>query len=88
MRVHLHGDREAGAFAEMLINVGDGKAKNIVQQPDTVRTTELANYATSVDDLIDKVFPNFQENVVDNDWLSKQGILASLNEPALNVLSR
>ena len=26
MRVHLHGDREAGVFAEMLINVVDGKA--------------------------------------------------------------
>ena len=28
MRVHLHGDREEGAFAEMLINVGDGKENN------------------------------------------------------------
>ena len=27
MRVHLHGDREAGVFAEMLINVGNGKKK-------------------------------------------------------------
>ena len=53
MRVHLHGDKEAGAFTEMLINVGGGKA-NIVKQPDTVRVTELGNYATSVDDLIDK----------------------------------
>ena len=64
MRVHLQGDREAGAFAKMLINVGGGKA-NIVHQPDTVRVAVLGNYATSVDDLIDKVFPNFQENVVD-----------------------
>ena len=55
MNIHLHGDREVGAFAEMLINIGDGKA-NIVQQPDTVRVTEFGNYATSVDDLIDKVF--------------------------------
>ena len=28
-----------------------------------VRVAKLGNYATSVDDLIDKVFPNFQENV-------------------------
>ena len=52
MRVHLHGDREPGAFAETLINVGDEKA-NIVQQPGTVRVAELGNNATSVDDLID-----------------------------------
>ena len=51
---------------KMLINVGDGKA-NIFQQPDMVRVAGLGNYASSVDDLIDKVFPNFQENVVDSD---------------------
>ena len=73
MRVHLHGDREAGAFSETLINVVDGKA-NIVQQPDLVSVIELGNSATSVDDLIDKVFKNFQENVVDNDWFSKREI--------------
>ena len=86
MRVHLHGDREAGAFAEMLINVGDGKA-NIVQQPDTVRA-ELGNYATSVDDLIDKVFPNFQENFVDSNWLSERGVLVPLNESVTKINSK
>ena len=55
----------------------DGNA-NIVQQPDMVSVAELRNSATSVDDLIDKVFPNFQENVVDSDWLSARGILATL----------
>ena len=58
MRVHLHDDREEGAFAEMLINVFDGKV-NIVQQPDMVSVAELKNSATSVDVLIGKVFPNF-----------------------------
>ena len=42
MRVHLHGNREVGAFAEMLINVSDGKA-NIVQQTDMVRVAQLGN---------------------------------------------
>ena len=62
MRVHLHGDREADAFAEMLIDVVDGKA-NIVQQPDTVSVTKLGNSATPLDDLIDKDLPNFQVNI-------------------------
>ena len=73
----MHDDREAGAFAETLINAVDGKA-NIVQQPDMASVAELRNYATSVDDLIDKVFPNFQVNVVDSDWLPARGILATL----------
>ena len=67
-----------GAFAEMLINV-DVKG-NIVHQPDRVRIAELGNSATSVVYLIGKVFPNYQENVVDSDWLSERGILAPLNE--------
>ena len=67
MCVHLHGDREAGAFAETVINVV-GVEANIVQQPDMVCVAELGNSATSVVDLIGKVFPNYQENVVDSDW--------------------
>ena len=33
MRVHLHGDREADAFAEMLIDVVDGKANILFNSP-------------------------------------------------------
>ena len=66
MRGHLQNDSEEGVFAEMLMNVVDGKA-NIVQQPDMVSVAELGNSATSVDALIGKVFPNFLENVVDSD---------------------
>ena len=58
MRGHLQSDREAGVFAEMLMNIVDGKA-NIVQQPDMVSVAELGNSATSVNAVIDKVFPNF-----------------------------
>ena len=87
MRFHLHGDIEAVAFAEMLINVGDGKA-NIVQPPDTIRVAKLGSYATSVNDLIDKVFLNFQENVEGTDWLSERGILAPLNESVTKINSK
>ena len=80
--VHLHGDREACAFAETLINIVEGKSSNIVQQPYMVSVAELGNSATSVDDLIDKVFPNFQENVVDSDWLS-EWVIRALNPPRL-----
>ena len=33
MRVYLHGDREADAFAEMLIDVVDGKANILFNSP-------------------------------------------------------
>ena len=76
-----------GAFAEMLINVVDVKG-NIVHQPDRVRVAELGNSATSVVYLIGKVFPNYQENVVDSDWLSERGILAPLNELVTKINSK
>ena len=41
-----------------------------------------------MDDLIDKVFPNFQENVVDSDWLSERGSLAPLNESVTKINSK
>ena len=53
-----------------------------------VSVAELGNSVTSVDGLIDKVFPNFQENVVDSDWLSERGILAPLNESVTKVNSK
>ena len=65
-----------------------GKQIIIVQQPDMVRVAELGNNATSVDDLIDKVFPNFQENVVDSDWLYERGILAPLKEAVTKINSK
>ena len=43
----------------MLINVFDVK-DNIVQQPDMISVAERGNSSTSVDDLIDKVFPKFR----------------------------
>ena len=41
-----------------------------------------------MDDLIDKMFPNFQENVVDSNWLSERGILAPLNELVTKINSK
>ena len=53
-----------------------------------VSVAEMRNSATSVDDLIDKVFPNFQENVVDSDWLTEHGILAPVNESVTKIDSK
>ena len=53
-----------------------------------VSVAELGSSATSADDLIDKVFPNFQENVVDSDWLSERGILAPLNQSVTKINSK
>ena len=53
-----------------------------------IKVAELGNNATSVDDLIDKVFPNFQEDVLDSYWLSERGILAPLNEPVTKINSK
>ena len=53
-----------------------------------VSAAELGNSVKSVDDLIEKVFPNFQENVVDSDWLLDRGILAPLNKSDTKINSK
>ena len=53
-----------------------------------VSVAEIGSSATSADDLIDKVFPNYQENVVDSNWLSARGILAPLNESVTKFNSK
>ena len=63
---------------------------NIVQQPDRVCVAELRNSVTGtpVVDLIGKVLPNYQENVVDSDCLSERGILTPLNESVNKINSK
>ena len=53
-----------------------------------VSIAELVKSATSMDDLIDKLFQNFEENVEDSDWLLERRILAPLNESVININSK
>ena len=50
-----------------------------------VSVAELGNSATSVDDLIDKVFPNFQETVVESPRLMN-GTGCIVTKPLRNVI--
>ena len=84
MRVHLHNDQDADFFANLLLRVGDGKT-TVVTQPDIINIKELGNTADSLEDLINKVYPNFINNVQQPEWLSDRVILAPLNETVAKI---
>lgn len=79
MRVHLHGELEAGEFAKNLLMVGDGlypinQYKRIVLNPD------LCQLSLVGEELIEKVFPNIEINICNHDWLFERAILAPTND--------
>lgn len=84
MRVHLHDDHDQASFSKLLLEIGNG-TKLTVSDPDTVSVLELGNIATSIEDLINKVFPDFTDNVGHAQWLSERAILAPLNETVTKI---
>ena len=79
MRVHLHGDHTAGAFARVLLSIGNGR-----QQTDADGSIMLDNnictVVTTLDQLIDSVYPRFADNMYNMDWLRERVILAPTND--------
>ncbi|XP_043228033.1 uncharacterized protein LOC122384558 [Amphibalanus amphitrite] len=74
-----NGDDQAGEFATFLLRVGDGRLP-VVTEPDTVQVPEqVVSPAGSLPELVDRIFPNMDENYVDQEWLHERTILAPLN---------
>ncbi|GFR59159.1 ATP-dependent DNA helicase PIF1 [Elysia marginata] len=80
MRVHLHNDSNADAFAKLLLAVGDGKTA-VVRQPNMIHILELGNEVNLIDELIQQVFPHFRDNVN----LSQRVMLATLNDSVAKI---
>lgn len=79
MRVHLQGDAEAGVFANKLLAIGNGTIpKNKLGLIDL--TPDFCQIADSIDQLIEKVFPDIRRNIHRQSWLCERAILGPTNE--------
>lgn len=76
MRVHLNGDEAAEQFSQQLLEVGNGTYPTL---NDKQVNLEFANKVTTLNDLIDSVFPDAQVNHLDPNWLRERAILAPKN---------
>lgn len=87
MRVHRGGDPAAGDFAQKLLDIGNGVYRTEADS-DLIRLDSLCRPVQSLEELIDRVFPDIRENVSNLDWLHERAILAPLNETVgdLNII--
>lgn len=79
MRVHLHGDHTAGEFAQTLLSIGDGRMPVNVHGEITLDES-LCITADSVEQLINNVYPEFETNITNLNWLTERVILAPRND--------
>ncbi|GFS13583.1 DNA helicase PIF1, ATP-dependent [Elysia marginata] len=64
--------------------MGDGKTA-VVRQSNMIRILELGNEVNSIDELIQRVFLDFRDNVNNSDWLSERVILTLLNDSVAKI---
>ncbi|GFW34299.1 ATP-dependent DNA helicase [Trichonephila clavipes] len=78
MRSHIQIDLSAVQFANMLLQIGDGK---VPKSPSTgLIIMPGGQIVNSPDELLSKVYPNIQQNFKGQDWLSHRAILARRND--------
>ncbi|XP_070196534.1 uncharacterized protein [Littorina saxatilis] len=80
MRAHLSGNHEAVAFANLLLDIGNG-AIPPSDFPDTIDIPPtLCQFADSLEQLKTDVFPDLQEHYTSSEWLAQRAIISPLNK--------
>jgi ATP-dependent DNA helicase PIF1 len=80
MRAHLTGSPEAAAFADLLLQVGNGSLPPS-ETPDTIAIPAgPCQFADTLEELKTRVFPDLQQNGRNPEWLAHWAIISSLNE--------
>lgn len=80
MRARISGDQNAQAFAEKLLQIGEGTFPVDESSGQIILTNELCNVIKTPEQLIQKVYPNINQNYVNSQWLFERAILATKNE--------
>ncbi|XP_061385321.1 uncharacterized protein LOC133320740 [Danaus plexippus] len=79
MRVQLFSDVESGAYAQKLLEISEGHL-NTDQVGMVLFTQQFCHAVETENELIEQVFPNLQQNILDENWLCERTILAPKNQ--------
>ncbi|GFX49106.1 hypothetical protein TNCV_3077241 [Trichonephila clavipes] len=79
MRVQLQRDASAENFAKQLMDVGNGRMEIDESIQCITLPANFCKITESIDELVQKVFPNIAQNYKNHQWLSTRAILAAKN---------
>ncbi|GFV65181.1 ATP-dependent DNA helicase [Trichonephila clavipes] len=79
MRVQLQRDASAGNFAKQLMDIGNGRMEIDESTQCITLPSNFCKITESIDELVQKVFPNIAQNYKNHQWLSTRVILAAKN---------
>ncbi|KAL8618647.1 hypothetical protein ACOMHN_048823 [Nucella lapillus] len=80
MRAHLTENADAARFADLLLDVGNGDIP-LSLFPDTISIPDkLCQFADTLQNLKEQVFPDMHLHCHDPQWLSERAIISPLNE--------
>lgn len=80
MRVHLLNDIGAEEFSTQLLNIGNGAIDQDPRTSNIKFPVGFCNLVSNSDELIDRVFPDLDDNLLNQDWICERAILAPLND--------
>ncbi|GFU70728.1 ATP-dependent DNA helicase [Trichonephila clavipes] len=79
MRVQLQRDASAGNFTKQLMDIGNGRMEIDESTQCITLPANFCKITESIDELVQKVFPNIAQNYKNHPWLSMRAILAAKN---------
>ncbi|GFW30504.1 ATP-dependent DNA helicase PIF1 [Trichonephila clavipes] len=79
MCVQLQRDASAGNFAKQLMDIGNGRMEIDESTQCITLPANFCKITESIDELVQKVFPNIAQNYKNHQWLSTRAILAAKN---------
>uniref|UniRef100_A0A6P7GQM2 ATP-dependent DNA helicase n=1 Tax=Diabrotica virgifera virgifera TaxID=50390 RepID=A0A6P7GQM2_DIAVI len=79
MRVELSKDETTAHFAKILLQIGEDTYPTNQTTGLIELNSDFCNIATTENDLIDKIYPNFVQNYTNVEWLFQRAILATKN---------
>lgn len=79
MRVHLQHDASADTFSKQLLDIGNGKVPIDAETKCITFPSNFCVIVPSIEQLIQKVYPEIRTNYKNHDWLFERAILAATN---------
>lgn len=81
MRIQLNNnDEETLIFANQLLELGEGKTQKDISTNNIIFPKIFCHFTTSIEELIENVFPKLHLNYKNKEWLHERAILAPRNE--------